>query len=221
VIRRTLVLAPLLAAVLALAACHPDVTASTSPPPTTAPTKTATASPTPTASATPTAAPVIALAAISATADAMALVGADGSALAQLDYFQSQDSAVKALTDALGFAPQQVTTEGTPNSDNVPYTYYDFEGLRVLGPPSDGGGAGWAFRLSFTVAAVRGIPLTTVDGIQIGDDAQSLAAAYPDYARPIGPRLLIAIPSSGGTGVAIFADDPSAGVTSILVPAGV
>lgn len=219
-IRRRLVLAPLLAGVLLLSACHPTTVAATSPPPTVAPTKTATPTATPSATPTPTVAPKIALAAITATADGMTLVGVDGSTLAYLDYFQPQDAAVAALTDALGFAPQPMTTEGTPNSDNVPAAYFDFEGLRVLGPPSDDS-AGWTYRLGIYVGSVRGVPITTVDGIQVGADAPSLESAYAEYARRIGPRLLIAIPNGSGYGVAIFADDPASVITSILVPAGV
>lgn len=223
-IRRQLVLAPLLAAVFALAACTPTTIAASSPPPTVAPTKTATATPsptpTPTKTAAPAPAPTVALAAITATPDGMTLVGADGSTLAYLDYFQPQDDAIAALTAALGFAPTQKTTDGTPNSDNVPTNYFDFDGLRVLGPPSDGG-PGWAFRLGIEVAAVRGIPVSTIDGIQVGADAPTLESTYAQFARRIGPRLLIAIPGSDGFGAAIFADDPAAVVTSILVPAGI
>ncbi|MCU1409716.1 MAG: hypothetical protein JWR04_423 [Rhodoglobus sp.] len=217
-IRRQLVLASLLAGILALSACTPTTVAATSSPPTLAPTKTASATPTPTP--TPTVVPKIALAAIAATADGMTLLGTDGSTIAYLDYFQPQDAAIAALTDALGFAPQPMTTEGTPNSDNVPAAYFDFEGLRVLGPPMDGG-AGWTYRLGIYVGAVRGIPVTTVDGIQVGADAPSLESAYAPYARRIGSRLLIAIPDGSGYGVAIFADDPSTVITSILAPAGV
>ena len=96
----------------------------------------------------------------------------------------------------------------------------------MLGPPSDGS-AGWTYRLGLEVQSVRGIPVSTVDGIQVGADAPSLEAAYASYARRVGSRLLIAIPGQSGYCVAIFAifaifaDDPSTVITSILVPAGV
>jgi hypothetical protein len=213
---------PLLVAVLALSACFGTPTASTTtPPPTSKPTTTATASATPTATPTPaqTVAPKIALASISATVDGMTLIGADGSTLVFLDYFQPKETAIAALTDGLGFAPQEFTKEGTPNSDHLPSNYFDFEGLEVLGPASDGT-AGWLFRLNIMVAGVRGIPVTTVDGIQAGADAPSLEAAYAQYARRIGTRLLIAVPGATGYSVSIFADDPNGTITSILVPAG-
>lgn len=222
--RRSFVPVPLLAAVLTLSACFGTPSASTTtPPPTSTSTSTKSASapptPSPTPSAAPAPAPKVALASISATVDAMTLVGTDGSILASLDYFQPKESAVAALTEALGFAPQQLTKDGTPNSDNLPSNYLDFEGLEVLGPASDGT-AGWLFRLNITVAAVRGVPVTTVDGIQAGADAPALEAAYAQYARRIGSRLLIAIPGSAGYTASLFADDPNGAITRILVPAG-
>ena len=214
--RRSLVLVPLL--VLALAACSATPPASTTTPPgSSKPTKSATPTPTPTL--TPTAAPAIALASISATPDGLTLVGTDGSTLAALDYFQPRDVAVAKLTDALGFAPQQFTTQGTPNSDNLPSNYLDFEGLRVLNPPMDSS-AGWQFRIGIYVSSVRGIPVSTTDGLQIGADAPTLESAYAAYARRIGSRLLIAIPGSTGYSASLFADDPAATITSILVPTG-
>ena len=217
--RRSLVLVPLL--VVALAACSGTPSASTTtPPPTSKPTKSATATPTPSATPeTPTVAPAIALASISATPDGLTLLGTDGSNLAALDYFQPRDVAVAKLTDALGFAPQQFTTQGTPNSDNLPSNYLDFEGLRVLNPPMDSS-AGWQFRIGIYVSSVRGIPVSTTDGLQVGADAPTLESAYAAYARRIGSRLLIAIPGSTGYSASLFADDPAATITSILVPTG-
>ena len=210
-IRRQLVLAPLLAVVLALSACHPTVVASTSPPPTTAATKTATASPTPTSSPTPTAVPKAVLASIYVDGDAMTLTATDGSVIASLDYFQPQDAAVAALTAALGFAPAPDSSNSSPA--------FDFEGLKIVGPPLDGG-PGWAFRVSTTVASVRGIPIATVGGAGVGSDAQSLAASYPSTSRMITTWQLIGIPS-GSYGAVLRADNPSGAVTSMLVPAPV
>lgn len=89
----------------------------------------------------------------------------------------------------------------------------------MLGPASDGT-AGWSFRIGIYVASVRGIPITTVDGLQVGADAPTLEATYSPFARRIGARLLIAIPGSNGYTASLFADDPSTTITSILVPAG-
>ena len=216
---RSLVLVPLL--VLALAACSGTPSASaTTPPPTSKPTKSATATPTPSAKPeTPAAAPAIALASISATPDGLTLIGTDGLTLAALDYFQPRDVAVAKLTDALGFAPQQFTTQGTPNSDNLPTNYLDFEGLRVLNPPMDSS-AGWQFRIGIYVSSVRGIPVSTTDGLQIGADAPTLESAYAAYARRIGTSLLIAIPGSTGYSTSLFADEPTTTITRILVPTG-
>lgn len=207
-----------LAAVLALAGCAgTPAAAPTTHAPTAKPTATATATATPTPTATVPA--KIALASISATPDGLTLVGADGSTLAFLDYFQPEDAAVAALTDGLGFAPTQVAKDGTPNSDNLPSNYFDFEGLEVHGPPLDGG-AGWLFRINLVTAAVRGIPVSTTDGLQVGASAPALESAYSAYARRIGSRLLIAIPGSTGYATSLFADDPAATITSILVPTG-
>lgn len=205
-------------AVLALAGCTgTPAAAPTTHAPTAKPTVTATPAPTPTP--TPTVPAKVALASISATPDGLTLVGADGSTLAFLDYFQPEDAAVGALTDGLGFAPTQVAKDGTPNSDNLPSNYLDFEGLEVHGPPLDGG-AGWLFRINLVTAAVRGIPVSTVDGLQVGADAPTLESAYAAYARRIGSRLLIAIPGGSGYTASLFADDPAGTITSILVPAG-
>lgn len=219
--RRSLVQVPVIVAVLTLSACFGTPSPSTTTPPPASSTRTPSATPssTPTPAPAVTATPKAALASISATVDALTLVGADGSTLASLDYFQPKESAVAALTEALGFAPQELTKEGTPNSDHLPSNYLDFEGLEVLGPSSDGT-AGWLFRVNITVASVRGVPVATVDGIQAGADAQALEAAYPQYARRIGSRLLIAIPGSTGYSASLFADDPNGTITSILVPAG-
>ena len=210
--RRILVLA----AVLALAGCAGTPAAA---PTTHAPTAKPAVTATPTPTSTPTVPAKVALASISATPDGLTLVGADGSTLAFLDYFQPEDAAVAALADGLGFAPAQVAKDGTPNSDNLPSNYFDFEGLEVHGPPLDGG-AGWLFRINLVTAAVRGIPVSTVDGLQVGADAPTLESAYAAYARRIGSRLLIAIPGSSGYTASLFADDPAGAITSILVPAG-
>ncbi len=208
-IRRPLLLVPLL--VLALSACQPTVTASTSPPPTTAATKTATATATPTAAPTPTSEPKPVLDSIYVDGDALTLTAADGSVIASLDFFQPQADAVAALTDALGFAPAPDSSNSSPA--------FDFEGLKIVGPPIDGG-PGWTFRVSTTVASVRGIPITTVGGAGVGSDAQSLAAAYPSTSRTITTWLQIGIPS-GSYGAVLRADDPAGAVTSMLVPAPV
>jgi hypothetical protein len=222
VIRRSLAAAPLLIALLALSACFGTPSATTTmPPPTAEPTATTTATATPTPAVTPvqSAAPKVALASISATVEGMALIGDDGSTIAFLDYFQPKDTAIAALTDALGFAPQELTKDGIPNSDHLASNYVDFEGLEVLGPAVDGG-AGWLFRLNIVTASVRGIPITTVNGIQVGADAPALEAAYAQYARRIGTRLLVAIPGGTGYSASLFADDPNGAITRILVPAG-
>ena len=208
-IRRPLLLVPLL--VLALSACQPTVTASTSPPTTTAATKTATATATPTAAPTPTSEPKPVLDSIYVDGDALTLTAADGSVIASLDFFQPQADAVAALTDALGFAPASDSSNSSPA--------FDFEGLKIVGPPIDGG-PGWTFRVSTTVASVRGIPITTVGGAGVGSDAQSLAAAYPSTSRTIATWLQIGIPS-GSYGPVLRADDPTGAVTSMLVPAPV
>ena len=80
--------------------------------------------------------------------------------------------------------------------------------------------AGWQFRIGIYVASVRGIPVSTTDGVQVGADAPTLESAYAAYARRIGSRLLIAIPGSTGYSASLFADDPAATITSILVPTG-
>jgi hypothetical protein len=217
---KRLALVALLVGVLALTACtpgEPSANSTTKPPSTSKPTFSATVTPTP--SATPTTPPKIALASISATPDGLTLLGTDGSTLAALDYFQPRDAAVAALTDALGFAPQQFTTEGTPNSDNLPSNYLDFEGLRVLNPPMDSS-AGWQFRIGIYVSSVRGIPVSTTDGLQVGADAPTLESAYASYARRIGTSLLIAIPGSAGYSTSLFANDPTTTITRILVPTG-
>ncbi|CAN5303537.1 hypothetical protein BH11ACT5_BH11ACT5_06450 [soil metagenome] len=209
-IRRALVLAPLLAAVLALAACHPTIAASTSPPPV-VPTKTVSATPTPTPTPTPTAEPKAVLASIYVDGDAMTLTATDGTVIASLDYFQPQDAAVATLTDALGFAPAPDSSNSSPA--------FDFEGFKIVGPPIDGG-PGWTYRVSTTVASVRGIPITTVGGAGVGSDAQSLVAAYPSTSRMITTWQLIGIPS-GSYGAVLRAENPSGAVTSMLVPAPV
>lgn len=211
--RRSLACAALLVAVLALAGCHPEAAPGESTTaPTAKPIATSTASastqPTATPTAVPTAVPKAVLASIYVDGDALTLTATDGSVIASLDYFQPQDAAVAALTDALGFSP-------VPDSA----TSYDFEGLRIVGPPQDGD-AGWAFRISTTVASVRGIPITTVGGAAVGSDAQSLYAAYPSTSRMITTWLLIGVPS-GSYGAVLRADDPYGAVTSMLVPAPV
>jgi hypothetical protein len=214
--RRSLAFAPVLLLVLALAACHPEATpAASSAAPTAKPSSTSTsttsAKPTATPTPTPTAVPKAVLASIYVDGDALTLTAADGTVIASLDYFQSQDAAVAALTDALGFAPAPDSSNSTPA--------FDFEGLKIVGPPGDGG-PGWAFRVSTTVGSVRGIPVTTVGGAAVGSDAQSLYAAYPSTSRMITTWLLIGIPS-GSYGAVLRAEDPYGAVTSMLVPAPV
>lgn len=210
--RRSLVLVPALVGVLALSACFGTPSASTTTaPPTVKPTKTATATATPTATPTPTVAPKAMLASIYVDGDALTLTATDGTVIASLDYFQPQDVAVAALTDALGFAPAEDLSGSSPA--------YDFEGFRIVGPPIDGG-PGWVFRVSTTVASVRGIPIATIGGAGVGSDAQALAAAYSDSSRMITTWLLIGIPS-GSYGAVLRADDPAGAVTSMLVPAPV
>ena len=212
--RRSPAFAPLLVVVLALAACHPESTPAASSSAATAKpitTSTASAKPTATPTPTPTAVPKAVLASIYVDGDALTLTATDGTVIASLDYFQSQDSAVAVLTDALGFSPALDSSNSSPG--------YDFEGFKIVGPPIDGG-PGWAFRVSTTVGSVRGIPIATVGGATVGSDAQSLYAAYPSTSRMITTWLLIGIPS-GSYGAVLRADDPNGAVTSMLVPAPV
>lgn len=213
--RRSLAFAPVLLVVLALAACQPAAPVPSSSAPTSKPVATSTATATAAASATPTPAPTAVpravLASIYVDGDALTLLATDGTAIASIDYFQPQDAAVAALTAALGFAPTTDTSGSSPA--------YDFEGMRIVGPPGDGG-PGWAFRVSTTVGSVRGIPISTIGGATVGSDAQSLYAAYPNTSRMITTWLLIGIPS-GSYGAVLRADDPNGAVTSLLVPAPV
>lgn len=211
--RRSLAFSPVLLVVLALAACQPPAPVASSSASAAKPVTTSTATSTPTTSAppTPTAVPKAVLASIYVDGDALTLLATDGSVLATIDYFQPQDAAVAALTDALGFSPTVDSSGSSPA--------YDFEGMRIVGPPLDGG-PGWAFRLSTTVSSVRGIPVSTIGGATVGSDAQSLYAAYPNTSRMITTWLLIGIPS-GSYGAVLRADDPNGSVTSMLVPAPV
>ena len=150
----------------------------------------------------------------------MTLSGAEGTTLGYLDYFQPQEQAVATLTELLGFAPVRVDTPAVPNSDRVASTYFDFEGLHVLGPGVEGR-TDWLFRVAVVVPAVRGIEISTIDGLQVGDDSAILDTEYGEYTRrfPEPATIWAGIPA-GDAMVVLRGTEPDGTIVSILIPAG-
>lgn len=153
---------------------------------------------------------------VSADGDAVTLAMSDGTSVV-VDYFQPQATALASFSEAFGFAPTLVNKDGTPGTEVVASTHFDFEGFEVLGPPIDGG-PGWLFRVDILVSAVRGVPITTIDGFQIGSDIAAVQSAYGAGIVANG-EIFVAAPS-GSYSVGLRASDDATTVTSILVPVG-
>lgn len=139
------------------------------------------ATPTPTATPSPTLTqePVPVPATITIASTALTLTAADGEVVDSYDYFEDPAEVIAGFTATFGFAPV-IEQTATPY-EGYPFTTYAWEGfvLRDSEQPSDGTYY-VEYYASTSVRAVRGIVITTVDGISVGDDLAMIAAAHPD-----------------------------------------
>ena len=162
-----------LAALLLCAGCAAAPSAAPAEPTTPATPSAAPADPTP----TPT--PEAVAERIVVTAESMAVLMSDGFTGATFDYFEPADLAVEGLTDVLGAAP--TTTQEPGNPDDGSFTLHEWDGVAIWDldrPASAPFRSDWTMLL--TAPTAGGVALETVDGVQVGDSASALEAAYPD-----------------------------------------
>ncbi|TFC85945.1 hypothetical protein [Cryobacterium sp. TMT3-29-2] len=136
------------------------------------------------------------------TATSLELRDASGTSLSTFDYFQPASELVAGLSTAFGSAPISERYEG--GSEVPPGTGYIWSNILPADPKSPGpegdfvlmdgvpGGTSphepntW---VKVSSSTVKGVHISTVDGISVGDDAAEIAARYPDTANPQGSRL--------------------------------
>jgi hypothetical protein len=218
------------AAMLLLSGC---VSAPEEPSPTTAvaepsaePTSTATSEPTPVEQ--PQAETVI------VTAESITVASDDGSPLAEFDYFQPTDEVVDGLTEAFGVEPTDERFEGAIEAP--PATVWTWDGFELRDPDPAGEPPFWVNHwVRVGAAEVNGVAVETVDGVRVGDDAQTIEARYPDTSDRVTagdePERLdvylgaIPLPQEGENSdgnyefsVWLIAKDPSAEISEFRAP---
>lgn len=114
----------------------------------------------------------------------------EGNRLAAIDYFDEISDTVTTLSDLFGFKPIEEVVAPRP-SDAFSGTTYDWEGFTIYWTGfEDQPGSGIseppqfsAVRVVVTVPSVREVAIVSIDEIQVGDDINSIADAYPDFSR--------------------------------------
>lgn len=137
---------------------------------------------------------------------------------------------ITALTAAFGSEPTITTGEEPGEGAPLTLQYFTWPGFEVSMIISEFGPR--HVFIEATSASVGDARIETPTGVAVGDDAQAVAAANPDFTRtydsPAGQYLLIgvdAIPTGfdGDSGpaadfVGVIADDPFTVVTAIRAP---
>lgn len=205
-----------------IAGCTP------APEPTAAPTPSASApSPTPTPTPTPTPEPEVRVVITTLTLD----VYTDDALTSSWAHADRDPTEIPGLTQVFGTEPV-VTSETRPGEGGRnDYAIYSWPGFELRFISSEFGRRNvW---VTATAASLGAVSIEAADGVQVGDDAQSLAAAYPELATtietPTGDVLrvkLSAIPTGreGSDGpaadfVAAYSTEPFTTVTSLYAPA--
>ena len=169
-------------------------------------------------------------------AETLDITSADDTSVS-VSYFEPTDGAVDALSAVLGSDPAVGVWEGGIESyPGVTYTWPgvqiiddEFPMLEPINPE---------FRVVLTSAECSQVTLAAVDGIQVGDSAADLEAAYPEAAARVsvdgGSERLdvylgtVALAASAGDAdsneqrtfsVWVSAEDPSGYVDRISAPA--
>ncbi|MFZ4895923.1 hypothetical protein ACL9RL_15885 [Plantibacter sp. Mn2098] len=178
---RRFVLPAVIAALVALTGCTPQAAA---------PESSATNATEP--SATPTAPPVVA--SVLVRAEAVEVLGDDGSTIASATYFDAASTFTEMLTAAFGAAPVVEPDEG--GIETPPGTRYTWSGFFIVDrdidqqEPYDP-----AITAYVIVPEVNGIRVETVGGYAVGDNAEAVATTYPDevsrYTLTEGGELLM------------------------------
>jgi hypothetical protein len=153
-----------------LAGCAPAA-----PPSTATPAPTATATPTPEAPAAP--------ASLTFTQSAVTIATAAGDTLETFDYFTPAADAVAVLTEAFGAAP---TEEHVQGYEQPGYTRYEWGGFQ-LHALDEGADRFPPLRVQAVVTRVGDVLIATVDNVSVGQDADTVAARYPDTTETFTP----------------------------------
>jgi hypothetical protein len=190
---------------------------------------------TPTPDETSTAAPTVAVERILVRSGGIELANSDGSTTS-LNYFNPTQEALDALTIALGTAP--ASERYAPELEPGPGITYTWPGLVITDPDAPVEAPLYPdYWITVTAPTVSGVEVETVDGIQVGDSAPAVEAAYPDQSSRIsvadGPERLdvsvdtIELPpteevaSSDLTfSVWLIAPDPTTVIAEMRAPAG-
>lgn len=170
------------AALLSLSACSTgssdgDAIASTPTPVASDP---ATPVPEPTPSATPAALP----ATIVIGAEATDIVTADGTVLASLNYQSDGDAAVAVLTGLLGEPTAESVAEKTLHDLSADITEWEGFAIAVNRPDADSALRPGPYSSAFLVRAIgttatNGVAIKDVNGVQAGQDFETIAAGKP------------------------------------------
>jgi len=157
-------------------------------------------------------------AAIDVTADSVTIRTADGDELDSFDYTTDAPTVVTLLTALFGAEP--VTTE-VPGLEQPSYTAYNWTGfeLQVL---AEGSEPYPPLRVKVTVTSVADLLITTIDGLSVGVDADTVAGLYPESTvafAPPGAALRYAIALGATDGVSVGLEGEKGGpITSIVAP---
>ena len=195
------------------------------PAPTAAPSSPA-VTPTPTPTPTPVAEPELRVVLTTLSVD----VYADDVLTDSWVHTDRDPAEIPGLTEAFGSEP--VVTETTQPGEGAPNTYqhYTWPGFDLYFIISEYGDK--HVRVTATAASVGDVAVEAVGGIRVGDDAQAIASAYPEYSSTVdfadGLALrtgVDAVPSGiegydgpGADFVAVVALEPFDVVTSLATP---
>ncbi|ANP72351.1 hypothetical protein PA27867_1394 [Cryobacterium arcticum] len=146
----------------------------------------------PPASETPAPAPAVTVDSLVVRSEGIDLGRTDGSS-ETYGYFDDTQTTIDALTVAFGSDP--VVEDVVPERETGPGTTYTWPGVVITDPDTEGNAPFESeYWIAVTAASLNNVDLQTVDGIQVGDSAPALEAAYPDGATRIsvggGPERL-------------------------------
>lgn len=168
------------------------------------------------------------------TAESITVTAEDGTELAVFDYFEPTDQVVEGLTDVFGIEPTDERFEGA--LDMPSGTIWNWDGFELTDTDPEGDPPLWPnHSVRVTMPEVAGVTVETVDGVRVGDDAQTIEARYPDTSGrfTVGdePERLdvflgaIPLPKEGENSdgnyefsVWLIAADPSAAISEFRAP---
>ncbi|MGY4856491.1 hypothetical protein [Cryobacterium sp. AP23] len=132
---------------------------------------------------TPSATPTAGVASVVISAEAITIRSRENS-MDGFSYFVPTADTVDALSTVFGEAPTEgVWAGGIESYPGVTYTWPGFEIIDSDVPtvPEEQP----EYRVSVTAGELNGVVLEAVDGVQVGDSAADLEAAYPDQATRV------------------------------------